>query len=56
MTNKMKLTTTAVEKPRTAGIYWDTQVPGLGVRVSESGRCTYFIKRRVKGGTSKERT
>jgi integrase len=55
-TNRLKLTTTAVEKLRTAGIYWDTQVPGLGVRVSDSGRCTYFLKKRVKGGTGKERT
>lgn len=49
MPSKIKLTTTAVEKLRTAGIYWDTQTPGLGVRVSDSGMRTYFYKRRVKG-------
>lgn len=58
MNNRIKLTTTAVDKLRTADeqtlIYWDTQTPGLGVRVSKSGKKSYFFQRRVKGG--KERS
>lgn len=54
MPNKIKLTTTAVDRLRDAGIYWDTQTPGLGVRVSDTGRKTYFYKRRVKGGSRRE--
>lgn len=54
MTNRLKLTSTAIDRLRDAGIYWDTQTPGLGVRVSDTGRKTYFYKRRVKG-TGKER-
>jgi integrase len=58
MKNRIKLTTTAVDKLRTLDdqtlIYWDTQTPGLGVRVSKSGKKTYFFQRRVKGG--KERS
>lgn len=55
MPNKIKLTTTAVERLCDAGIYWDTQTHGLGVRVSDTGRKTYFYKRRVKG-SGKERS
>lgn len=54
MTNRLKLTSTAIDRLRDPGIYWDTQTPGLGVRVSDTGRKTYFYKRRVKG-TGKER-
>lgn len=54
MPSKIKLTTTAVDRLREVGIYWDTQTPGLGVRVSDSGRKTYFLKRRVKGGSRRE--
>ena len=50
---RIKLTTTAVEKLHTSGIYW-TDTPGLGVRVSPSGTKTYFFQRRVKG-SRKER-
>jgi integrase len=49
MGNRLKLTSTSVERLSDAGIYWDTQTPGLGVRVSDSGLRTYFYKRRVKG-------
>jgi integrase len=49
MANRLKLTTTTVDRLNDAGIYWDTQTPGLGIRVSDSGRRTYFYKRRVKG-------
>lgn len=55
MPNKIKLTTTAVERLCDAGIYWDLQTPGLGIRVSDTGRKTYFYKRRVKG-SGKERS
>ncbi|MFL6600168.1 MAG: tyrosine-type recombinase/integrase [Steroidobacteraceae bacterium] len=54
MANRLKLTTTAVDRLTEPGIYWDTQTPGLGVRVSDSGMRTYFYKRRVKG-SGKER-
>jgi len=54
MTNRLKLTSTAIDRLREPGIYWDTQTPGLGVRVSDTGRKTYFYKRRVKG-SGKER-
>jgi integrase len=54
MPSKIKLTTTAVDRLRDVGIYWDTQTPGLGVRISDSGRKTYFLKRRVKGGSRRE--
>jgi integrase len=49
MANKLKLTSTLVERLREPGIYWDSQIPGLGIRVSASGRKTYFYLRRVKG-------
>lgn len=60
MKNRIKLTTTAVDKLRCpegdepTHIIWDTQTPGLGVRVSKTGKKTYFFQRRVKGG-GKER-
>lgn len=56
MKNRIKLTTTAVDKLRCpegdepTHIIWDTQTSGLGVRVSKSGKKTYFFQRRVKGG------
>lgn len=49
MTNRTKLTTTVVDRLREPGIWWDTQTPGLGCRVSEKGTKAWFYKRRVKG-------
>lgn len=48
MTNKLKFTSTAIDRLSDSGIYWDLQMPGLGCRVSDSGK-TYFYKRRVRG-------
>jgi Arm DNA-binding domain len=48
MANKPKLITTVVDRLK-PGMYWDTQMPGLGVRVSDKGMRTWFYKRRVKG-------
>jgi len=52
--NRLKLTSTNVERLREPGTYWDTQTAGLGVRVFASGTKSYFYQRRVKG-SGKER-
>lgn len=49
MSKRTKFTTTAIDRLREPGIYWDTQTPGLGCRVSASGMRTYFYQRRIKG-------
>jgi len=52
--SKVKLTKTAVEAipPPAAGeiVVWDSELKGFGVRVSASGRRTYFIYSRTTGG------
>jgi integrase len=64
MKSKIKLTTTAVDKlrspegavsktgtPLSHFVFWDTELKGLGVRVSASSSTkTYLMQRRVKGG------
>lgn len=59
MADKMKLTTAAVTRLTPGAVQivvWDTQMPGLGVRVSAAGTKTYFYQRRVRGeGKGKER-
>jgi integrase len=51
---KLRLTKTAVERitaPKSGEvIVWDSDLRGYGVRVSASGRRTYFIYGRTKGG------
>jgi integrase len=52
MADKMKLTTGVVTRLTACAVQivvWDTQMPGLGVRVSPAGTKTYFYQRRVKG-------
>lgn len=51
MSTKIKLTNTSVERA-VAGIHWFERQRGdgaLGLRVSDSGTRTYFLKRRVNG-------
>jgi integrase len=48
MANRQKLTSTVVDRLKDPGIYWDTQEPGLGVRVAKKAK-TWFYQRRVKG-------
>lgn len=64
MKSKIKLTTTAVDKlrfpegavsktgtPLSHFVFWDTELKGLGVRVSAtSATKTYIMQRRVQGG------
>jgi integrase len=61
MATKIKFTSTAVEKLSAPGIYWDTQEPGLGVRIAFNKQTkrtlkTWFYKRRVKGGVERNVT
>jgi integrase len=52
---KLKLTKSAVaalpvpaaDKP---AVYWDSDTPGLGVRISPAGRRTYFLQGRTRAG------
>lgn len=51
----MKLTKRAVEGA-TAGTYFDTDIPGFGVRVDPTGSRTYFIKLKVRDGAQRKPT
>lgn len=48
MPNNQKLTARIVDRLKEPGIYWDTQEPGLGIRVSKNAK-TWLYQRRVKG-------
>lgn len=67
MTNKIKFTTTAVDKlrfpkgavsrtgtPLNHFVYWDTELRSLGVRLSaNSPTKTYLVQHRVRGGAER---
>lgn len=44
---KLRLTKTAIEKIEDEGLYWDTRLPGFGVRVRGMSK-SYFVQCRVK--------
>lgn len=44
---KLRLTKTAIEKIEDEGLYWDTRLPGFGVRVRGMSK-NYFVQCRVK--------
>jgi integrase len=57
MPTKVKFTDKflAALKPAPAGerlMIWDTQVKGLGIRVTDKGAVTFFVTRRLKGSTA----
>jgi hypothetical protein len=53
-----KLTQPAIEKlnaPPSGRIeYWDSQLPGFGLRISETGRKTWVVMYRVQGKLVRE--
>lgn len=51
----MKLTKRAVETAA-AGTYFDTDIPGFGLRVDATGNRTYFIKLKVRDGAQRKPT
>ncbi len=59
--NKLKLTKTAVEtrcrlpEGRRQAIYWDTEIPGFGLRVGQRTR-TYILQRDLPGGRTRRVT
>src|SRR5215469_12536295 len=46
MSHKVSLTQLGAQRQRAAGIYWDTKLPGFGLRVSPKGVKTLFIQYR----------
>ena len=54
----LKLTQPAIEKlkaPSTGRIeYWDNQLPGFGLRISETGRKTWVVMYRIQGKLVRE--
>ena len=43
----MKLTTLNIKTLKTPGTFWDSQLPGFGLRVYESGRRAYVCRYRA---------
>lgn len=55
MAERIKIMKRTVDALRSSGaryVVWDTEVPGLGVRVGTTGRKTYVLMYRVGGGRS----
>ncbi len=55
MTNKTKLTTSAVDRLNVPGICWAQAMAGLGIRIAYNAKTkrtlkAWFFKRRVKDG------
>ena len=54
----IKLTQPAIEKlkalPSGRIEYWDNQLPGFGLRISETGRKTWVVMYRVGGNSSEK--
>ncbi|RPI39534.1 MAG: site-specific integrase [Hyphomicrobiaceae bacterium] len=44
-----KITKTLIDKTTEAGILWDSEVRGYGLRVSSEGKKTFFVMGRVRG-------
>ncbi|HYH19934.1 MAG TPA: Arm DNA-binding domain-containing protein [Azospirillum sp.] len=51
----MKLTKRSVEAAA-PGTYFDTDIPGFGLRVDPTGNRTYFIKLKVRDGAQRKPT